>query len=83
MDTRRHRLPRPAIAFLHDVVMAALSFVIALALRRGETALTYLGDHTPQCARSQARSSDLDVHALTDLLLAGPIEIGSGHFARA
>ncbi|MHA1600630.1 MAG: polysaccharide biosynthesis protein [Alphaproteobacteria bacterium] len=35
MRLRSHRLPRQAIAFMHDVAMAALSFLVALALRLG------------------------------------------------
>lgn len=36
MKVHAHRLPRQSIAFLHDVVMAGLSFVAALSLRLGE-----------------------------------------------
>ena len=35
MRFRSHRLPRQRIALLHDVIMAAVSFVAALALRLG------------------------------------------------
>lgn len=36
MKIRAHRLPRQSIAFLHDVAVAGLSFIAALALRLGE-----------------------------------------------
>ncbi len=36
--------PRAAVAFLHDVVMAALAFVLALALRLGDEAWRALAD---------------------------------------
>ena len=35
MEFRSHRVPRKVIAFLHDLTMAAVSFVLALALRLG------------------------------------------------
>jgi len=35
MRFRSHRLPRQRIAFLHDLAMAALSFLVALVLRLG------------------------------------------------
>ena len=35
MKFRSHRLPRQRVALLHDVIMAAFSFVAALALRLG------------------------------------------------
>jgi O-antigen biosynthesis protein WbqV len=40
----RQNLPRAAAVFLHDLVMAALSFPIALYLRVGDRALDYLGN---------------------------------------
>ncbi len=41
MKTMRHRLPRQTIAFLHDLTMAALSFVVAIALRLGADTYGY------------------------------------------
>jgi O-antigen biosynthesis protein WbqV len=38
MPLRTFRLPRKTTAFLHDVVMAAVSFFVALALRLGDAA---------------------------------------------
>jgi len=35
------RVPRQTVAFLHDLVMAGLSFVIALALRLGNQTFGY------------------------------------------
>lgn len=42
MNIRSHRLPRQTIAFVHDIAMAAISFVAALALRLGPGALDAL-----------------------------------------
>ena len=41
MTAEHHRLPRQTVAFLHDVTMAGLSFVIALALRLGTGVFDY------------------------------------------
>src|SRR5262245_54790649 len=38
------RFTRPAVAFAHDIVMAALSFVIALYLRTGSDIANYAPD---------------------------------------
>ena len=38
------RLPRKTTAFLHDVIMAAVSFFVALALRLGDGAWQRLVD---------------------------------------
>ena len=35
------RLTRPAVAFVHDIVMAALSFLIAFYLRVGNDLFSY------------------------------------------
>ncbi len=42
MQLRSHRMPRQLTAFLHDIVMAAASFVFALVLRLGNEALPTL-----------------------------------------
>ncbi len=39
MRVRLHRLSRPMVAFVHDLTMAAASFVVALALRLGVDAV--------------------------------------------
>ena len=45
MNVRAHRFPRAFIAFIHDLAMAALSFVAALVLRLGDVAMAKLVDH--------------------------------------
>ena len=40
----RHRVNRPALAFAHDIVMAAVSFVLSLYLRVGRDFPQYLDD---------------------------------------
>lgn len=42
MKVKSHKLPRTLSALVHDVFMAALSFVLALGLRLGDQALTHL-----------------------------------------
>lgn len=42
MKVKSHKLPRALSALVHDVFMAALSFVLALGLRLGEQAFTHL-----------------------------------------
>ncbi|WP_282604850.1 nucleoside-diphosphate sugar epimerase/dehydratase [Pelagibius sp. Alg239-R121] len=44
MKVKSHRLPRALAALVHDVSMAALSFVLALGLRLGDQALTHLSE---------------------------------------
>ena len=41
MKRVHHRIPRQTVAFLHDLVMAGLSFVIALVLRLGNETFGY------------------------------------------
>jgi len=45
MKLRNHRMPRTAIALLHDSVMAAAAFMIALFLRLGSQAPAHIEDH--------------------------------------
>ena len=42
MKRVHHRIPRQTVAFLHDLAMAGLSFVIALALRLGNETFGYV-----------------------------------------
>ncbi len=45
MQFRSHRMPRQFVAFVHDLTMAALSFVLALGLRLGSDAWPRLIEH--------------------------------------
>lgn len=47
MKSMHHRVPRQTVAFVHDLIMAGLSFVIALVLRLGNETFGYV---TPDVA---------------------------------
>jgi O-antigen biosynthesis protein WbqV len=44
MNVKSHRLPRALAAFVHDVFMAGLSFLLALWLRLGDLPLAHMSD---------------------------------------
>ncbi len=45
MQFKSHRMPVRAVAFVHDLIMAAVSFVLCLMLRLGDGWLFYLEQH--------------------------------------